>query len=199
MDYLITLVFPLGVSFQSCKISFFFCFSLFQAQEKFDVSTKMKILKPSDIANAVIYAVTQPPYCAVNEILVEPVDGPCWVSESYTDRVHGVLGTLDTIDASAKTFTPVMQATQAKTVRVCVYFCLSIWLACASVFASPPFTLENFSEARTNASARCAQENGIFCFSCICICVKLHSHLFSLLWRLLLRCVAFASLVLTRL
>ena len=38
------------------------------------------------------------------------------------------------------------------------------------------------------------EQNGIFCFSCIFICVKLHSHLFSLLWRLLLRCVCVACL-----
>jgi NADP-dependent 3-hydroxy acid dehydrogenase YdfG len=34
--------------------------------------SKMKVLEPRDIAQAVIYTVTQPEHCAVNEILVEP-------------------------------------------------------------------------------------------------------------------------------
>ena len=48
---------------------------------------------------------------------------------------------------SARTFTPatqVMQATQAKTVRIRVYFCLfDLRLVSASAFASSPFTLGN--------------------------------------------------------
>ena len=52
-------------------------FYLYQAREKFEVSDDIKRLNPSDIANAVVYAVTQPAHCAVNEILVEPTDAPC--------------------------------------------------------------------------------------------------------------------------
>ncbi|KAL9971921.1 hypothetical protein ACROYT_G018144 [Oculina patagonica] len=48
-----------------------------EAREKYEVSDDVKRLNPSDIANAVIYAVTQPAHCAVNEILVEPTDAPC--------------------------------------------------------------------------------------------------------------------------
>ena len=49
----------------------------FQAREKFEVSDDIKRLHPSDVANAIVYAVTQPAHCAVNEILVEPTDAPC--------------------------------------------------------------------------------------------------------------------------
>ena len=35
-----------------------------------------KNLEPEDIANAVLYAVTQPDYVGVNEILVQPRDMP---------------------------------------------------------------------------------------------------------------------------
>ena len=48
---------------------------LSQAQEQFDATQQTKILEPKDIASSVVFAVTQPPYCAVNEILVEPRDG----------------------------------------------------------------------------------------------------------------------------
>ena len=51
--------------------------TFFQAREKFEVSDDIKRLNPSDVANAVVYAVTQPAHCAVNEILVEPTDAPC--------------------------------------------------------------------------------------------------------------------------
>ena len=53
-----------------------FCYS-FQARKDYEVSDDIKRLDPSDIANAVIYAATQPAHCAVNEILVEPTDAPC--------------------------------------------------------------------------------------------------------------------------
>lgn len=43
-----------------------------EAKEKFDGSQSCKILEPTDIANAVVYAVSQPEYVAVNEILIEP-------------------------------------------------------------------------------------------------------------------------------
>jgi NADP-dependent 3-hydroxy acid dehydrogenase YdfG len=49
---------------------------LLQAKDAFDGSGKVKILEPEDIANAVIYATTQPPYAAVNEILIEPREAP---------------------------------------------------------------------------------------------------------------------------
>ena len=35
-----------------------------------------KVLEPADVARAVVYAVTQPEWCAVNEILVEPRQEP---------------------------------------------------------------------------------------------------------------------------
>ncbi|XP_076070735.1 uncharacterized protein LOC143042341 [Mytilus galloprovincialis] len=47
-----------------------------EAQEKYDGSSSCKILEPTDIANAVLYAVTQPDYVGVNEILVEPREAP---------------------------------------------------------------------------------------------------------------------------
>lgn len=38
--------------------------------------TGQKVLEPDDIGRAVVYAVTQPEWCAVNEILVEPRGEP---------------------------------------------------------------------------------------------------------------------------
>jgi NADP-dependent 3-hydroxy acid dehydrogenase YdfG len=38
--------------------------------------TGAKVLEPSDIGRAGVYAVTQPEWCAVNEILVEPREEP---------------------------------------------------------------------------------------------------------------------------
>ncbi|KAG6974729.1 hypothetical protein JG688_00002907 [Phytophthora aleatoria] len=38
--------------------------------------SECEVLKPEDIGRAVLYAATQPPYVAVNEILVEPRDEP---------------------------------------------------------------------------------------------------------------------------
>lgn len=35
-----------------------------------------EVLKAEDVANAVLYAVTQPPNVAVNEVLVQPRDEP---------------------------------------------------------------------------------------------------------------------------
>lgn len=36
-----------------------------------------KVLSPSHIGDAVVYAVSQPAHVAVNEIMVEPRDEPC--------------------------------------------------------------------------------------------------------------------------
>ncbi|GFG29419.1 hypothetical protein Cfor_02620 [Coptotermes formosanus] len=47
-----------------------------EAQEKYEMVNKMKVLEPGDVARAVVYAVTQPEHCAVNEILVEPQEAP---------------------------------------------------------------------------------------------------------------------------
>jgi NADP-dependent 3-hydroxy acid dehydrogenase YdfG len=44
--------------------------------EKYGGLSENEILKTNDIANAVVYAVTQPSYVAVNEILIEPRDEP---------------------------------------------------------------------------------------------------------------------------
>jgi NADP-dependent 3-hydroxy acid dehydrogenase YdfG len=50
--------------------------TLLQAKDKFEMVNKMKVLEPRDVAQAVVYAVTQPEHCAVNEVLVEPRDAP---------------------------------------------------------------------------------------------------------------------------
>jgi NADP-dependent 3-hydroxy acid dehydrogenase YdfG len=47
-----------------------------QAKEKYEMVNKMKVLEPGDVAQAVVYAITQPEHCAVNEILVEPQLAP---------------------------------------------------------------------------------------------------------------------------
>lgn len=39
-------------------------------------TTGYEVLQAKDIGNAVLYAVTQPPYVAVNEVLIEPRDEP---------------------------------------------------------------------------------------------------------------------------
>ena len=35
-----------------------------------------KVLEPADIGRAVVYAATQPEWCAINDILVEPREEP---------------------------------------------------------------------------------------------------------------------------
>ena len=66
----------------TCYIVYFklakcFLFSL-QAQDmvvkKYPHLKNVRMLKPDDIAEAVMYAVTQPSYVAVNEVLVQPAD-----------------------------------------------------------------------------------------------------------------------------
>lgn len=47
-----------------------------QAELMYDWSTKVPILKPSDVGEAVLYALSQPSYCAVNELLIEPQQLP---------------------------------------------------------------------------------------------------------------------------
>ncbi|RZF48402.1 hypothetical protein LSTR_LSTR007569 [Laodelphax striatellus] len=47
-----------------------------EAMEKYDYSSSMVILKPEDVANAVVFALNQPSYCSINEILIEPQQGP---------------------------------------------------------------------------------------------------------------------------
>ena len=47
-----------------------------QAKDAFDGSASNKILEPADIARAVVYAVSQPEYVGVNEILIEPRTSP---------------------------------------------------------------------------------------------------------------------------
>ncbi|POM66658.1 Oxidoreductase [Phytophthora palmivora] len=47
-----------------------------EAMKLYGGPSECEVLKPADIGRAVLYAVTQPPYVAVNEILVEPRDEP---------------------------------------------------------------------------------------------------------------------------
>lgn len=45
--------------------------------EKYGTPSGFKVLEPEDVARAVLYALSQPSYVAVNEVLVEPRDEPC--------------------------------------------------------------------------------------------------------------------------
>eukprot|EP01135_Chromosphaera_perkinsii_P004212 Nk52_evm1s272 gene=Nk52_evmTU1s272 len=47
-----------------------------EAKDKYGDLTGIEVLQTQDIANAVLYAVTQPPNCAVNDILIEPRQCP---------------------------------------------------------------------------------------------------------------------------
>nr|XP_002741323.1 PREDICTED: dehydrogenase/reductase SDR family member 11-like [Saccoglossus kowalevskii] len=47
-----------------------------EAIEKYDMSSTYDTLQAADIGRAVVYAVSQPPYVGVNEILIEPREGP---------------------------------------------------------------------------------------------------------------------------
>lgn len=42
----------------------------------YDGSSKVKILEPDDVARACVYALSQPAYVAINEILIEPREAP---------------------------------------------------------------------------------------------------------------------------
>lgn len=47
-----------------------------EAKEMYDGSSKVKILEPDDVARACVYALSQPAYVAINEILIEPREAP---------------------------------------------------------------------------------------------------------------------------
>ncbi|XP_070554784.1 uncharacterized protein [Ptychodera flava] len=51
-----------------------------ETKEKYDTSINQsyKFLDPEDIARAIVYAVSQPPHVAVNEILIEPREAPAF-------------------------------------------------------------------------------------------------------------------------
>ena len=53
-----------------------FIFAISQASDKYAVDENMKILDPEDVANAVVFAASQPEHSAVNSILIEPRLGP---------------------------------------------------------------------------------------------------------------------------
>ena len=44
--------------------------------EEYGTPTGAKVLEPADIGRAAVYVLTQPEWCAVNEILVEPREEP---------------------------------------------------------------------------------------------------------------------------
>jgi len=47
-----------------------------EANSQYNGSSSCQILEPSDVASAIVYAVSQPPHVAVNEILIEPREAP---------------------------------------------------------------------------------------------------------------------------
>jgi NADP-dependent 3-hydroxy acid dehydrogenase YdfG len=47
-----------------------------EAIKKYGEPTGAQILDPSDVANSIIYALSQPPHVSVNEVLIEPRDEP---------------------------------------------------------------------------------------------------------------------------
>ncbi|KAK6976349.1 linear gramicidin synthase subunit D [Biomphalaria glabrata] len=47
-----------------------------EARALYDGSSKVQILEPSDVARAIVYAVSQPKQVSINEILIEPREAP---------------------------------------------------------------------------------------------------------------------------
>ncbi|KAF4433140.1 nonribosomal peptide synthetase [Fusarium acutatum] len=47
-----------------------------EALKKYGEPTGAEVLKPEEVASAIVYAVCQPPHVAVNEVLIEPRDEP---------------------------------------------------------------------------------------------------------------------------
>ncbi|KAJ4452315.1 hypothetical protein ANN_03835 [Periplaneta americana] len=47
-----------------------------QAQDRYQMVHKMRVLEAADVARAVLFCVSQPDHCAVNELLVEPREAP---------------------------------------------------------------------------------------------------------------------------
>ncbi|CAK7225884.1 putative NRPS-like protein biosynthetic cluster [Sporothrix curviconia] len=47
-----------------------------EAMEKYGTPTGAQVLKPADVASAVVYALRQPAHVAVNEVMIEPRDEP---------------------------------------------------------------------------------------------------------------------------
>ncbi|CAI6087061.1 unnamed protein product [Clonostachys chloroleuca] len=47
-----------------------------EAIKKYGEPTGAKVLEPEDVANSIVYAVCQPSYVAINEVLIEPRDEP---------------------------------------------------------------------------------------------------------------------------
>jgi NADP-dependent 3-hydroxy acid dehydrogenase YdfG len=47
-----------------------------EAIKKYGEPTGAQVLEPEDVASAIVYAVCQPAYVAVNEVMIEPRDEP---------------------------------------------------------------------------------------------------------------------------
>ncbi|KAF9766375.1 hypothetical protein IL306_001237 [Fusarium sp. DS 682] len=47
-----------------------------KALKQYGEPTGAEVLKPEEVADAIVYAVTQPPHVAINEVLIEPRDEP---------------------------------------------------------------------------------------------------------------------------
>ena len=84
LNYKITITWLVTINVYHVSLHFFcemslnvslFCF-VNQAREAYDGSGSTQILEPDDIADAILYAVTRPPYAAINELLIEPREAP---------------------------------------------------------------------------------------------------------------------------